>query len=315
MFSDDELKGMGIDADRCRAKVALYKSMAGRDDEGGLGLDAGLGLAGSPLSHRDKVLSASIRDVQIGYLYQVSAECSLILEKANGRATALLAGNAFLKAGLPYGLCVLTAFDGSAEHSDYDWETENSSFISPPGRSSPSSEDVLDRFDPRMEAMERPEQMVWLFLAAANQRRGREMLEETWGRFQKDMEDHGHLPVGPLGIPVSAHFHLFDAIRKGRGGSSALIEVFNIAMARRSEALTLAKRNTYLWKRVRSPVSLFDLHIFAVANAAAMHGILNQNNFADMYRSLDQSNPLLKLIIAPIEMALDQNPDADFQVY
>lgn len=315
MFSDGFLKNMGIDPDRCRAKASLYKSMAVRAREESFSSDDRRDSGDGPLPIRDQELSGSMREGQIGNLYQISSECSQLMKDTDGREAAALAGKAYLKAGLPYGLFLSAAFDDDAGYPGSFWEDEFLDFARLPGRERSAAEEPSERDDMRAQAMKRPEQMVWLYLAASNTRRGRSMLEETYEPFQQAMDDHGHLPVGPLGIPVSAHFQLFDAIRKGQRKSSALNEVFSIAMARRSEALSLAKRNSYLWNRVRSPVALFDFHVFALANAAAMHGILNTNTFGDMHRSLDRENPLLALITAPMKMALDQSPDAEPQAY
>lgn len=307
MFSDGFLEEMGINPERCRAKAKLFRAMASRLQEEGPTLDGPSGDEELPQALRDQRLEEGLHDGQVGSLYQISAECSFLMEGGNGRDAARLAAKAFMRAEMPYGMLLIAVFDGSSEEaSTPSWEQDFFAFARIAAGDETPFEERSRRDEMRSDAMAHPEQMVWLLLAAANTRRGHPLLGEAMGMMREKMDDHGHLPVGPLGIPVSAHLHLLDAIRNGETKSPALVEVFNLAMARRSEALNLAKRNEYLWERVRSPVSLFDIHIFALANAAVEHDLMNENTFGDMYRSLDRENPLIELVTAPMKMALDQ---------
>ncbi|MEO0438645.1 MAG: hypothetical protein AAF098_17235 [Pseudomonadota bacterium] len=306
MFSDDALKKMEIDPDRCRSKARLYKSMACQAREKGFSPEFSDATTG-PTSLRSQELSDSMHEGHVGYLYQVSAECMLVLEDKEGHECAAHAGEAYLKGGLPFGLVLSAIFEGASEYSNRPKTTDINDFLEFRERIRLETEEYSERDKMRAEALERPEQLIWLLIAVTNIQDGRSLLVKWYKPIRDSFENRGHLPVGPLGIPVSAHFPLFDAILSKQSKSSALNEVFNFAMARRAQALNLAKRNLYLWERVRSPLALFDLHIFALANAAALCGLLNEKTVGDMRRSLDNENPLSPLILAPLNKALDYN--------
>lgn len=313
MFSVNSLKDMGISPKRCKAKAELYRSMAiNADEESYSSSDRLDGRDRSPMT-RGRELSGSMRDGEIGYLFKISAECFLIMGASDGYTSAASAGEAYLKAGVPYGLIFSVTFGNRSEQFKGDWReffTDSDRYGS---RSASSILKPFGREDMRLEAMKRPEQMVWLFLAAINTEGGSLLLSKEYDFYRPIMDARGHLPVGPLGIPVSAHLRLFDSVREGEKTNGALDEIFSVAMGRRSEVLSLAKRNSYLWERVRSPVALFDFHIFAMANAAVIHGILNEQSLSKMYSSLDEANPLLPLIKAPIKMAFDRRPDLSYK--
>ena len=306
MFSDIDLWGMGIDPGRCRAKARLFKTMAGRQreeeaksdpvDSGEYRVDA----------LRSQQIAGSMRDGFVGQLYQISAECLFLLQDGDGGDAISLAGKAYQKAGLPYGMLLTAIFPQEAKPNPTPtWRDDFVSFVHASRGEPRERSDRLEFDEIRSLAMRRPEQMTWLLLGAANVVETSDLLAQAFKLFHKTMEDHGHSPVGPLGIPVSAHIRLLDAIVNKRAASSAVNEVFGIAMARRSETLSVARGNTYLWERVRSPVALFDFHLLALTKAAVQHRIIDQNTLSDIRSSLDSENTLAELIAAPMQMAFN----------
>lgn len=316
MFDDNSIRSMGMDPDRCRAKAKLFRVMAERERE------RSLFLADRPRDRwTDDPISSQqlvgvMHEAQIGLLFQTSAECSILMSELDASETISLSGEAYLSTGTPYGLLLSTLFPyagGMVESDRSSWERKFNEFMRPPEDVEQKLKSADEESGMRSAAMKRPEQMTWLFLSAANSKNGTGLLAEAWQYYSGVMDSHGHLPVGPLGIPVSAHLHLFDAILRGQKQNTALDEVLAIAFARRSEALTLASRNKYLWTRGRSPVALFDFHLFALASSAAKHGLMSQNSAGDIMRVLDEENPLMKLVLAPMNLALDGRSNPGFQ--
>ena len=309
MFEDNSLTQMGIDPNRCRAMAILYESMADRALEGTSSEDP----RASPLM--DQGLSGTLGELQAGYLYQKSAECKQLTSSRAGRLLAARAGKAYLKAGLPYGLALVSVFGGTDERMTSVDDIRGSvyqeinDFIAIFMDGSAYEATHKGREKIRHESMKRPEQIIWLLLSIVLVERPF-FSEVHYPRYKEAriiIDKQGHLPVGPLGIPASAHLPLLDAFFDRKVKYRAILEVLGGALVRRSQSLTLAKRNTYLWKRVRSPVSVFDFHVFILAKAAAVNREIPEDLYRDVLSFLDKNSPIYSLVKAPLDMAFDRD--------
>lgn len=293
MFDDAQLHELGIKPQYRDSKAHLFKAMA-EEEKSSVGKIS-----------RDR-LPLQMQRGHLGYLYQVCAECSFLSKTENGWHPLYEAATSYLSAGMPYGLALLAmragrpAQDGEWLHSEdmrpqgYLFQDDFKQFLADPHQ---------DEEPELQEIKAHAQQQTWLCLAAARGQYHRDLVGAPLLRFRDNMKQHGHLPVGPLGIPVAAHLELFDAIERRKKQSTALNQVFATALVKRSELINAAQHNTYLWERLRTGVALIDFHLTILVAAAIRHELLTRSTLRNITSLFDANDPLYRLLVAPIELA------------
>lgn len=292
MFSGAQLSKMGIQPKYRASKANLYKAMAEAEPAASDSRADKLPLE-MELGHR-------------GYLYQICAECSFLSQRADGWTPIYLAARSYIRAGLPYGLALAAMSAGNPAQGGKALPVEDSrpagylfheDFQRLFSRTSTEEDFGLKEINPHAQ------QQTWLCLAAARGGYSRDLLGDVLRRCRDTMEQHSHLPIGSLSIPVAAHVALFDAIEGQVEQSPALDQIFSGALAKRSEVIKVARCNTYLWERLRTRTTLIDLHLTILTATAIRYGLFTRETLHRIEQLFDQSDPLYRLVTAPVELA------------
>ena len=197
--------------------------------------------------------------------YRQAAQHAALVDTRWATKLAVRAGMAYLSAGLPFGLFLLTGL--------LDDQTLSESV---------ALEDLVVPFQTPDESnsTRHPVQLTYLLLAAASRSWLRDPLRQTLSGAEQRLSAHGLYPVGSTGVPLGDYLELATAMRyddEAPGPHDIDESVSNIATRlaglHRSQAtaLRVARRNRYLWRHGASPVSVIDLEQVAVSGLALRH--------------------------------------------
>ena len=191
--------------------------------------------------------------------YRMAAQHAALVDAAWATKLAVRAGMAYVAAGLPFGLFLLTGL--------LDDQTL---------RDSAAVRDVVEPFR-TPDAAHHPVQLTYLLLAAASRPWLRDPLEQTLSGAERRLSSHSRSPIGPQGVPIGEYVGLANAMGFDdgpvgpRSGPGSVRDVATrLAGLHRAQAASLraAQRNRYLWERGASPVSVVDLEHVAMSGLA-----------------------------------------------
>jgi hypothetical protein len=230
-----------------------------------------------------------IRGATLATSYRRAAQHAALVDPRWATRLAVRAGTAYLAAGLPFGLYLLTGL--------LDDQTLSQSI---------PDHDLAARFQTRAmpDAVNHPVQLTYLLLAAASRPRLRDPLGRALDGAERRLAPHGSLPMGPQGVPLGDYLDVASAMRYGddivrpagadrpAGGLA-----YRLAGLLRLRAVTLraAQRNRYLWERGASPVSIVDLDHVALSGLALRHRPWFNELSAAIISELDRDDELAEL--------------------
>lgn len=197
--------------------------------------------------------------------YRLAAQHAALVEARWATKLAVRAGMAYLAAGLPFGLFLLTGLLDDQTLSE-----------------SAALDDLVVPFQrpDESDSARHPVQLTYLLLAAASRPWPRDPLRQTLSGAEQRLSAHGLYPVGSQGVPLGDYLELATAMRYDdevldpRGGDESVRNIATrLAGLHRSQASALraAQRNRYLWRQGGSRVSVIDLEQVAVSGLALRH--------------------------------------------
>jgi hypothetical protein len=198
--------------------------------------------------------------------YRVAAQHAALVDPRWATRLAVRAGMAYVAAGLPFGLFLLTGL--------LDDRTL---------RDSATFGDVVAPFEaPDASAAARhPVQQTYLLLAAASRPWLREPLKQTLDGAARRLALYGARPIGPQAVPLADYLELADVMEDNlywQGSATARNAQIGylarqLASMHRGQAAALraARRNQYLWRRGAAPVNVVDLEHVAISGLALRH--------------------------------------------
>jgi hypothetical protein len=196
--------------------------------------------------------------------YRRAAQHAALVDAGWATRLAVRSGMAYIAAGLPFGLCLLTGLLDDRTLGD-------SSVVG----------DLVAPFRGRdaTDAVNHPVQLTYLVLAAASRPWLRDPLRQTLTGAERRLATGDRYPIGPQGVPLGDYLRLANAMRDdenaGPGGSDASVATIATRLADLSRAqaalLRAAQRNRYLWRQGTSPVAIIDLEQVAISGLALRH--------------------------------------------
>jgi hypothetical protein len=191
--------------------------------------------------------------------YRLAAQHAALVDAAWATKLAVRAGMAYVAAGLPFGLFLLTGLLDDETLADRDLLG-----------------DVVGPFQGRdaAEAVRHPAQLTYLLLAAASRPLLRDELSVTLRGAERRLARHGLYPIGPQSVPLGEYTELAaamsgDDVSDLRGRASPVDDIAaRLAGLQRIQAASLraARRNRYLWRNGAFPV--IDLENVALSGLA-----------------------------------------------
>jgi hypothetical protein len=196
--------------------------------------------------------------------YRRAAQYATLVDTRWATWLAVRAGQAYVKAGLPFGLFVLA---GVLD----DRTLQDSSAL--PGLLAPFT---VPTASPALQA---PVQQMYLLMTAASRSWLRDPLAETLEGAVQRLSVHDLQPIGPQGIPLGEYLDIATTMLYDGQGSTmaASVEVRDIAgrlatMYRAQVAsLRAARRNRHLWRNGASPFNVVDLEHVAMYGLTLRH--------------------------------------------
>jgi hypothetical protein len=230
-----------------------------------------------------------VRGATLATSYRRAAQHAALVDSRWATRLAVRAGTAYLAAGLPFGLYLLTGLLDDAMLSQ-----------SIPDR------DLATQFQtPAMpDAVNHPAQLMYLLLAAASRPRLRDPLGQALEGAERRLAPHGSFPMGPQGVPLGDYLDVANALRYGDdivrptgAGRPTGGLAYRLAGLLRLRAVTLraAQRNRYLWERGASPVSIVDLDHVALSGLALRRRPWFNELSAAIIGELDRDDELAEL--------------------
>ena len=221
--------------------------------------------------------------------YRLAAEHAALVDARWATRLAVRAGMAYVAAGLPFGLFLLTGL--------LDDRTLGASAV---------LRDLVQPFrEPdASDAVRHPVQLTYLLLAAASRPWLRDPLRQTVSGAEQRLNAHSLYPIGAQGVPIGEYLEVANAMRYDdetvgpRGGDGSVRDIATrLASLYRTQAATLraAQRNRYLWRQGASPVSIIDLEQVAMSGLALRHRPWFGQLSAAITAELDRDDELAQL--------------------
>lgn len=232
--------------------------------------------------------------------YRLAAQHAALVDAAWATKLAVRAGMAYVAAGLPFGLFLLTGLLDDETLADRDLVG-----------------DVVGPFQGRdaAETVRHPTQLTYLLLAASSRPLLREELSETLTGAERRLDRHGLYPIGPQSVPLGEYTELAALMSGGHisdfrdRGSPASDIAGRLAGLQRIQAASLraARRNRYLWRNGAFPV--IDLENVALSGLALRcrpwFGELSEAISAE----LDRDDELAQLPVWTMDAIESELPD------
>jgi hypothetical protein len=225
----------------------------------------------------------------IASTYRLAAEFAVLVDTAWSIELAIRSAVAYLEAGLPFGLFLITGIlDDRTLLQDPQTLTGLTQLLATRSAESPMS-DPVQRSYLAMTLSARPQ------IREALDRRASTSLDTPLSGIIEGLASHALQPVGPQSVPMEAYLGFARSIRvaewpddngsdfypgnRGRRGPwlrsgeqrNTLDDIGNrfALLARgQADALRAAMRNSYLWERGAAPVNIVDLEYVAMCGNA-----------------------------------------------
>jgi hypothetical protein len=235
--------------------------------------------------------------------YRLAAQHAALVDARWATRLAVRAGMAYVAAGLPFGLFLLTGL--------LDDQTLRDSTV---------VRDLVVPFrEPdATEAVHHPVQLTYLLLAAASRPWLRDPLRQTLSGADQRLAAHGLYPIGSQGLPLGEYVELANAMRYDdetigprSGGGSAREIAARLAGLHRAHAAILraAQRNRYLWRQGASPVNIIDLEQVAMSGLALRHRPWFGELSANINTELNRDDELAQLPVWTMRSIDTELPD------
>lgn len=221
--------------------------------------------------------------------YRLAAQHAALVDAGWATRLAVRAAMAYLTAGLPFGLFLLTGLlDDQTLRESTVVRDVVTPFAAPGGGTA---------------AARHPVQQTYLLLAAASRPWLRAPLGSVLSGARERLAAHSLRPVGAQSVPLGdyldlADLMLYDDQRAGRQRDGSVRYVARrLAAMHRAQAATLraAQRNRYLWRQGASPVNIIDLEHVALSGLALRHRPWFGQLSAAVADELDRDDPLTEL--------------------
>jgi hypothetical protein len=220
--------------------------------------------------------------------YRLAAQHAALVDPRWATRLAVRAAMAYVAAGLPFGLFLLTGV--------VDDRTLRDSAV---------FGDVVAPFQSpdNGPALRHPAQQAYLLLSAASRPWLRGPLERTLRGVRERLAVHSLRPIGPQKVPLGDYLDLADAMnydeRAGYMSREGQVRYLaqHLAGLHRGQAATLraAQRNRYLWRTGASPVNVIDFEHVAMSGLA----LRNRRWFGELSEAitteLSRDDPLAEL--------------------
>ncbi len=196
--------------------------------------------------------------------YRRAAQHATLLDTRWATRLAVRAGQAYVAAGLPFGLFLLVGVLDDQILRD----SSASSWLLTPFATPAAS-----------PALQDPVQQMYLLMAAASLPWLRDPLADTLEGAVQRLTAHDLQPIGPQRVPLGEYLDLAVIMLYDEQGTvmQASTEVHDIAgrlaAMYRAQAASLrsARRNQYLWRHGVAPVNVVDLEHLAMYGLAMRH--------------------------------------------
>ncbi len=191
--------------------------------------------------------------------YRLAAQYAALVDARWSTELTVRAGRAYLDAGMPFGLFLLT---GVLEDQIVRNDFVRSALLAP--LSAGTAEGALAD----------PAQQAYLLLAAASRPWLRDFFGEPVGNMLRRLDAHGLYPVGPQSIPLEAYLSLARTMlsdESGNAGMSRLSDQLAVLGRAQVASLRAARQNRYLWERGAASVNVVDLEYVAMTGLALRH--------------------------------------------
>jgi len=221
--------------------------------------------------------------------YRLAAQHAALVDARWATRLAVRAGMAYVAAGLPFGLFLLTGL--------LDDQTLGASTV---------LRDLVEPFrvPDASDAVRHPVQLTYLLLAAASRPWLRDPLRQTVSGAEQRLTAHSLYPIGAQGVPIGAYLELANAMRyddeavgpRGGDGSARDVTIRLAALYRtQATALRAAQRNRYLWRQGASAVAIIELEQVAMSGLALRHRPWFGQLSAAITAELDRDDDLAQL--------------------
>jgi len=223
--------------------------------------------------------------------YLLAAQHAALVDARWATRLAVRAGTAYVAAGLPFGLFLLT---GLLDDRTLDAGAVLGDLVEP------------FREPDASDALRHPVQLTYLLLAAASRPWLRDPLRQTVSGAEQWLTAHSLHPIGAQGVPIGQYLELANAMRydeetaAARGDDGPVRDIAGrLAGLYRTQAagLRTAQRNRYLWRQGASTVSIIDLEQVAISGLALRHRQWYRRLSAAITAELDRGDDLAQLSV------------------
>jgi hypothetical protein len=234
--------------------------------------------------------------------YRRAAQYATLVDTRWATWLAVWAGQAYIEAGLPFGLFLLA---GVLD----DRTLRDSSAL--PGLLTPST---IPAASPALQA---PVQQMYLLMTAASRPWLRDPLAETLEGAIRRLSVHDLQPIGPQGIPLGEYLDIATTmLYDGQDSTTpASVEVRDIAgrlaTLYRAQAASrrAARRNRHLWRNGASPVNVVDLEHVAMYGLTLRHRPWGGELSEALFGELGKDEALAELPVWATESIDAELPD------
>ena len=253
------LESLELSPENVRAQAEFFAAYAGMlETSGPPGSDHERGWARVAHPPQEWIGPAALASA-----YRRAAQYASLVDARWAASLAVRAGQAYIAAGLPFGLFLLAGV--------LDDQTLRDRHALP---------QLLSPFaTPDTPALEAPVQQMYLLMAAASRPWLRDPLAETLEGAVRRLAVRDLQPMGPQGVPLGDYLDiattmLYDGAGSAMSASSEVRDIAaRLAVMYRAQAASLrsARRNRYLWQNGASPVNLVELEHVAMYGLALRH--------------------------------------------
>jgi hypothetical protein len=248
--------------------------------------------------HREEAQSHEREDWRRNALWGAAGSCAIqsaelaLIAGNDARSYIAQAGSDFSRAGLPFGLLlqVLAASEDDARGivfnsraGDWIWQIDAAE------KESAGDHEPDRHFEQTAPALAVKNQQIYLCLAMVSVPDAAREYGEPLSRIIEGLGLHPNLPHGAQGQPLQVYLDIIEPAftiarsqKFGEISSRQMRALFRLAV-RYSESIEAARRNTYLWKNLWSPVEYVDLDVVTAAFSLARATKNREFLYADMH--------------------------------
>ena len=255
---------------------------------------------GSRLERQDEWVRLGTAATSLRFAAQFAA----MVDARRARSIISAAAHHYAILGLPYGHFLWSCF--------LDKDDALGTLSGKPARQLDSlvSHDLSKLEEPgplELIALTYPVQQTYLFVAMSTHRELSAELRSPLGSLEESLLAHEAQPIGPQGVPIHLYIslaHLLQRIHE-RDGEARLQAISILASMgdRYGAAIEDARKNTYLWQNLQSPVDAVDMEIAGLA--LVVDRALREASLNPLDLEQDALRPLSPVARVPIVVALE----------